>query len=431
MAVREYVGARYIPRFCGTLDPTQQYDALDVVDNGAGTSYIARKTVPPGTPLTNSEYWFVYGASSGAILDLQTRMDTAEDDIDDLEGDVSALEAKTNVLNSGIIVLGDSYGVDASVGGKSWVSYVEDVYPDIHKNVIGGTGFASDAYITDNNLSMLQAVEATITDPNEITTILILGGANDGNLLGMGTITEATLRTRIDEFCDYAKVHFPYATVKVAFVGGYRNYQRIAYYDACAAIYRSQISVHKNAAYFSNGEPIMKNNAFINTTDLVHPVAESSKILGDFALSILEGGIFTFEHSQAVTYTREAGIAAISYVTELKSVYKDFGCEITMNGSYSNNTFIQITLDADTSWPSGKITTVAQLEGVPVGGSTPSYSIVTAATGATGQPTVPNVPLELFIQNGLLAIKYIGADTLTVKQILLPSNTLRLLTGLN
>ena len=51
MAIRQYVGARYVPRFLGTYDPTQNYDALDVVDNGSGTSYIARKTVPAGTYL--------------------------------------------------------------------------------------------------------------------------------------------------------------------------------------------------------------------------------------------------------------------------------------------------------------------------------------------------------------------------------------------
>ena len=63
MAVRQYIGARYVPRFMGTYDNTQQYEALDVVDNGSGTSYIARKIVPPGTPLTDTEYWFVYDCS--------------------------------------------------------------------------------------------------------------------------------------------------------------------------------------------------------------------------------------------------------------------------------------------------------------------------------------------------------------------------------
>ena len=54
MAVRQYIGARYAPRFVGTYNATQSYDALDVVDNGQGTSYIAKIPTPANTPLTDS-----------------------------------------------------------------------------------------------------------------------------------------------------------------------------------------------------------------------------------------------------------------------------------------------------------------------------------------------------------------------------------------
>lgn len=115
---RQYIGARYVPRFTGEYDNTQVYEALDVVDNGAGTSYIAKIPVPAGTPLTDTEYWFVYGASSGAILDLQNRMSAVESgkqdksvyDIHSFEGDTieeklhSALDyAKANDYNITII----------------------------------------------------------------------------------------------------------------------------------------------------------------------------------------------------------------------------------------------------------------------------------------------------------------------------------------
>lgn len=71
----KYVGARYVPKFMGSFDNTQSYEALCVVDNGMGTSYISKKPTPAGTPLTNTEYWAVYGASSGAIVNLQTQID--------------------------------------------------------------------------------------------------------------------------------------------------------------------------------------------------------------------------------------------------------------------------------------------------------------------------------------------------------------------
>lgn len=90
MAIRQYIGARYVPRFIGTYDVTQTYEALDVVDNGSGTSYIARKTVPAGTALTDTEYWFLYGSSSGAIVNLQQQIDAINVDITELDDRINA-----------------------------------------------------------------------------------------------------------------------------------------------------------------------------------------------------------------------------------------------------------------------------------------------------------------------------------------------------
>lgn len=79
MGMHTYIGARYVPSFKGVFDPTTEYTALDVVNNGSGTSYIAKKPVPVGTPLTDSEYWFVYGSASGAIINLQDQIDAIQD----------------------------------------------------------------------------------------------------------------------------------------------------------------------------------------------------------------------------------------------------------------------------------------------------------------------------------------------------------------
>ena len=74
MAVRQYIGARYVPKFMGTYDATQAYEALCVVDNGLGTSYISKVPTPAGTPLTNTTYWALYGTSNGAIINLQNQI---------------------------------------------------------------------------------------------------------------------------------------------------------------------------------------------------------------------------------------------------------------------------------------------------------------------------------------------------------------------
>lgn len=72
----KYIGARYMPKFVGLYDATTAYEALSVVDNGSGTTYVANQPVPAGTPLTDTTYWATYGASSGAILNLQDQINT-------------------------------------------------------------------------------------------------------------------------------------------------------------------------------------------------------------------------------------------------------------------------------------------------------------------------------------------------------------------
>lgn len=111
--IRQYIGARYVPRFMGTYNETQIYQALDVVDNGMGTSYIARKTVPAGTPLTNSSYWAVYGAASGAIYDLETRVGGLEEEVPIIEDKIDALEDNymPDMKDRVFLFLGDSYDV--------------------------------------------------------------------------------------------------------------------------------------------------------------------------------------------------------------------------------------------------------------------------------------------------------------------------------
>ena len=56
MALKKFIGARYAPEFAGAWSNTKQYAALSVVyaDN---RSYVSRKTVPAGTPITNTAFW--------------------------------------------------------------------------------------------------------------------------------------------------------------------------------------------------------------------------------------------------------------------------------------------------------------------------------------------------------------------------------------
>lgn len=213
MAIREYVGARYVPRFTGLYDATRIYDALDVVDNGVGTSYIAKKTVPAGTALTDTEYWFVYGATSGAILDLQTRMTAAEGQITTNTADILT---KQNIKDK-IIFIGDSYGVATGDATRSYPYLVGDNLgltenTDYWVNCYGGAswkGFNG----KKSFLLLLQELENTIVNKLDITKIVVCGGTNDiaGNM--------SDIYNGANSFMAYARTHYPNAKVYAGMIG--------------------------------------------------------------------------------------------------------------------------------------------------------------------------------------------------------------------
>lgn len=108
MAVREYIGARYVPKFMGLYDPTEDYEALCVVDNGLGTSYISKVPTPAGTPLTDTNYWIVSGDSNGAIIQLQEEVNRIKE-----SASISDMQSNTDLVigdvahTSGFYAAGD------------------------------------------------------------------------------------------------------------------------------------------------------------------------------------------------------------------------------------------------------------------------------------------------------------------------------------
>lgn len=239
--VRQYIGARYTPRFIGTFDVTQAYEALDVVDNGAGTTYIARVPVPPSTPLTNTDYWLVYGSSSGAILDLQTRVGSLESDvpviqssilrmggeISDLDNDVTALDTRLDDVNSdlqtykaapipfnkigfnmhrfhNVICVGDSWN-----GTDGWGEILQSMgFSDgtIQIEGHGGTGFQTGTPTFKTAILNL----TPLVDADNVDCVIIIGGTNDQTDF-------PNLPTAIGDCVATARSKFPNAKIFVGF----------------------------------------------------------------------------------------------------------------------------------------------------------------------------------------------------------------------
>lgn len=221
MGNRQYIGARYVPRFTGEYDATTVYEGLDVVDNGVGTSYIARKPVPAGTPLTNSEYWAVYGASSGAIVDLQDQINDINLEINDLptiRTDIGNLQTHDKKHRNIAIYLGNSFinGVGSTSGEDGIFKKTKDMFNAAYKYADGGVGFLTYTGHTKTFYTLLQnAIADTSFDNSDVSDIIICSAIGDTCALKeRGSAFSTDLSTAMQNLMSLINSEFP-ANVRV------------------------------------------------------------------------------------------------------------------------------------------------------------------------------------------------------------------------
>ena len=108
---RQYVGARYVPKFSdvneGVWDSSYSYEPLTIVKHGIDF-YTSKIPVPVGVDISNSEYWVLTGNYNGAITQILERIDSLEkiktvnkrDDINTLECEVGDIIHAFNCYNN-------------------------------------------------------------------------------------------------------------------------------------------------------------------------------------------------------------------------------------------------------------------------------------------------------------------------------------------
>lgn len=96
MSVRQYIGARYVPKFVGQWDANTSYESLSIVLYG-NSSYTSKVQVPAGIAPTNTEYWAMTGNFNGFIEDLNNN-------VSDLKNSISSFEnVKLYTQDNGIL----------------------------------------------------------------------------------------------------------------------------------------------------------------------------------------------------------------------------------------------------------------------------------------------------------------------------------------
>ena len=320
MATQKYIGARYMPKFMGTYDATTAYEALSVVDNGSGTTYVANKPVPAGTPLTDPDYWVVYGASSGAILDLQNRMGTAENNIGTLQNDMSTAQGNITGLQTSVgnlqkdvgllknrkfILIGDSYG-NYPTPSTGWFTYLK-AYAGLTEGVdVWSSGIASSAFgdATYPFVNCLSALDLVISDDDKLTvTDIIVGGGVNDRLYG-----DAAIMSGINTFITYAAAHYPNAKIHLACIGLCKIADQMwLYYDRAVKNYKLATQYPK-VDYIDDSELIFNNYALLDI-DNIHPTSGGSMLIARGLANWIKNGAVRFEYDKkATTYAHNTAI---------------------------------------------------------------------------------------------------------------------------
>ena len=184
MATRQYVGARYVPKFfSGEGGSTEwvsgvQYEALTIVTH-LGNSYTSKKPVPVGIDITNTEYWASTGMWNSQVEQYREEVEQLSEEVEQLDEDV---ENFTNLLyfkNKKILILGDSIS-NETVNAPNWVTHF--------KNKLDGIATAIDNNsVIGRKMGDLPTVLSSY-DSLDYDLIIVFLGTNDfGDNNDMGT----------------------------------------------------------------------------------------------------------------------------------------------------------------------------------------------------------------------------------------------------
>ena len=205
MPTRQYVGARYVPKFANpiTWSNDRAYEALEIVTH-LGTSYTSKKPVPVGVAITNAEYWVATGNYNAQVEEYRQAVEFYSN------------LARRNYRN--IILIGDSYG---TTNGSTTI--INNTLPSLVKSYLGldnntfrsafqnGAGFGNGKFY--DNFSAL-AAGMTTEEKAAVTDIYFIGGWNDSS----AHVTQAEFVNGVEDCEELITSDFPNAVKHADFV---------------------------------------------------------------------------------------------------------------------------------------------------------------------------------------------------------------------
>ena len=338
MAVRQYIGARYVLKiYENSQDPQSAeweantyYEPLVMV-NYNNSSYISRKDVPAniGDPVSNPSYWALSGLYNGQIASLQSQINTINNTtIPAIDERLDREEEKY------FLFFTDSYN-QSSVTGIVYTDRILNRVDGSGETITGGgAGFVGRGQPTWNDL----LTNSTITNPDKVTDVYILGGQNDNDATFSNIRTAmGTFLTNLHTRCPNIKrIYIGYLgwtsslsqTDKVAFVNGRRNWY--------AAAEDNKMGVIPNICYVMT-DPRYFNGAVNNR----HPNQAGAEMIADKVAEFIQSGNCNVTWQFVTQYTLDGNnfepLSGGSTTANIKFVHKNGIVHVFMRGRTCKN----------------------------------------------------------------------------------------------
>lgn len=303
MSTRQYVGARYVPRFSNPIewDANRIYEALEMVTY-LNATYTSKKPVPQGIDINNREYWVLSANYNAQVEIYRQEVEQVKTDIDSINNELNKR------FNRKILFMGDSY--DSTSGWVAKTANMLGLSSDKYFNIAqSGHGFYQSTWLNDLKSWVSQ-------NPNEVSNIgmiVIGGGLNDStndNVLALGTNMRA--------FSEYAHNTFTDCEINLAYFGWRIEsmpdpINRTAYYRAKCMREYSFARLYK-MNYLPGCECCLHERILMGD-DGVHPTSLGGSFIAYCVANAMKTGQATVYKIGSGTFTPSSGNFTV-YLTQ-------------------------------------------------------------------------------------------------------------------
>ena len=261
MAVKQYIGARYVPEFANPLDwdNSKTYEPLTIVYH-EGNSYTSRQSVPTGIGIDNTEYWALTGNYNAQIEQYRQEVRTLDERVTtnanaitaiNADGWVTADRIADGAITSGkiadgaitsgkiadgaitsgkiaadavtgdavarrhMVVIGDSYSTTGYTPTEDqlWWNLVAEQKGYVpHNYAVTATGFL-DTTSPNFRTQVQNAADDGTYSNGDVAAVYILGGLNDVKNIIAGSYTADQVAAEVKRVLELAKTTFANAEI--------------------------------------------------------------------------------------------------------------------------------------------------------------------------------------------------------------------------